>query len=438
MSRRGGRPTHPRGTRARRRHRGSALLLLAWVAACAPPEREQPADTMRTGPDADSTLTAIRAQRILDGRGGVLENRDIVIRDGVIVDITPPGQSAAGLVHNIGRLTVMPGLIDTHVHIGWHFDRSGRSQSAQVPETEAERGFYMAENAWTTLMGGVTTAQSLGAPEDLALRDALARGVIPGPRLLTSISPVTERTGGPDEIRAFVDSMAARGADVIKVFASASIRDGGAPTLSQEQLDAACGAATERGLRSVVHAHGPESAQRAARAGCTTVEHGALLDRAPLEVMAEHGTFFDPNIDLVFRNYLENKERFLGIGNYTEEGFRQMEEALPRALAVFREGLTVPGLRMVFGTDAVAGAHGRNWEELAYRVHQGGQAPMDAIVSATSLAAESLGMSDRIGAIAPGMVADLIVTRGDPSEDIDALGRVEWVMIGCRMIRAER
>ncbi|MEZ4416798.1 MAG: amidohydrolase family protein [Gemmatimonadota bacterium] len=419
-------------------HRALGALLVLTALGCAEPGPQPPPDTRRAGPDVDSALTVIRAQRILDGRGGVLENRDIVIRNGVIEAITAPGERPALRVHDVGRLTVLPGLIDTHVHIGWHFDRTGRTQSSAVEETSEERAYYAAENAWMTLMGGVTTAQSLGSPDDLALRDALGRGVLPGPRVLTSIAPVTERTGSPAEIRAFVDRMAERGADVIKIFASASIRDGGAPTLSQEQLDAACGRARERGLRSVVHAHGPESAQRSARAGCTTVEHGALLDRATLELLAEQGTFFDPNIDLVFRNYLENKERYLGVGNYTEEGFAQMERALPLALAVFKEGLTTPGLRMVFGTDAVAGSHGRNWQELAYRVHQGGQDPMAAVISATSLAAESLGLGDRIGSIAPGMAADLIVTDGDPSQDIDALGRVDWVMVGGRMFRVDR
>ncbi len=130
---------------------------------------------------------------------------------------------------------------------------------------------------------------------------------------------------------------ARQGADVIKIFASASIRDGGTPSLSAEQLEAACGEARAAGLRTVVHAYDPESVRRVLRAGCTTVEHGALLDRETLQLMADRGAYFDPNLDLVFRNYLENKPRFLGIGNYTEAGFAAMEEAIPSVLAVFRE-----------------------------------------------------------------------------------------------------
>ena len=216
----------------------------------------------------------------------------------------------------------------------------------------------------------------------------------------------------------------------MKIFASKSIRDAGVPTLSQEQLDAACGEATKLGLRSVVHAHGPVSARRAALAGCTVIEHGALLDKETLSLLAERGLYFDPNVGLVVQNYLENKERYLGVGNYTEEGFRHMESAKDTMLEAFKTGLEIPNLKMVFGTDATAGAHGQNVRELLVRAKDGGQDPRDVIIGATSLAAESLGMADRIGAIAPGMEADLIAVEGNPHDDIDALQRVRFVMRG--------
>jgi len=321
-------------------------------------------------------------------------------------------------------------MIDTHVHIGWHFDRTGRTPSREVEETPEEAVLYGAENAFRTLMGGVTTVQSVGAEVDAPLRDAIARGLMPGPRILTSLSAITDRTGSPSEIRDRVRALAGQGADVIKIFASASIRVGGTPTLSQEQLDAACGEATAQGLRTVVHAHGPESAARSARAGCTTIEHGALLHRRDLELLAEHQMFYDPHIHLIYRNYFENRDRFIGVGNYTDEGFEQMRQAIPAALDAFQEALTVPGLRIVFGTDAVAGSHGRNYLELVNRVEDGGQTPMAAVVSATSGAAESLGLADEIGTIAEGFSADIIGLAGDPSADIEALGRVVFVMKG--------
>ncbi len=404
-------------------------LLLVSACAAEPPE---PAGTTEQAGEPDAIV--LRTRLILDGRGDTLRDRDIVVENGQIAAVLPAGQGR-GTVYELGSLTLLPGLIDTHVHIGWHFDRTGRSHSSEVEETPEESVLYAAENAWVTLQAGITTLQSLGSPSDRELRDAIARGVLPGPRILTSMRSLGAWAGEPDALRQRVRELAEAGADAIKIFASASIRDGGPPTLSQEQLDALCGEASALGLRSVVHAHGPESARRTALAGCTTIEHGALLDRATLELMAEHEMFFDPNVDLVFRNYFENKERFLGVGNYTEEGFEQMRQAAPSALAVFREALTVPGLRIVFGTDAVAGAHGRNVEELVFRVREGGQSPMDAVISATSLAAESLGLQDQIGSIAPGMAADIVATAGNPAEQIEALHRVRFVMVGGRIVR---
>jgi imidazolonepropionase-like amidohydrolase len=416
------------------------IVGLIVVVACAGSE-SGPGGTPSAAPGGAAVAAdaiVLRAGGVLDGRGEHLGARDIVVRDGRIAEIAPAGQGSGTTIYELAGITLLPGLIDTHVHIGWHFDRTGRTSSRDVEETAEEAILYGAENAWTTLTSGVTTVQSLGSAADAELRAAIGRGVLPGPRILTSLGQISGgRNATPEQLRERVAQLAERGADVIKVFASESIRTGGAPTLSQEQLDALCGEARARGLRAVVHAHGPESAARTAQAGCTTVEHGALLDRPTLELLAERGLFFDPNIDLIFRNYFENQERFIGIGSYTEEGFEQMRLAVPAALQVFQEALSVPGLRVVFGTDAVAGAHGRNYQELVYRSQVGGQPPMETIVSATSLAAESLGMADEIGAIAPGLAADIIGTAGDPSGDVEALGRVRFVMKGGRVYRNE-
>jgi imidazolonepropionase-like amidohydrolase len=286
-----------------------------------------------------------------------------------------------------------------------------------------------------TLNAGITTVQSLGAPIDKPLRDAVARGVLPGPRILTAYEPISDEKLTPDQLRAAVQRLAVDGADVVKVFASLSIRNGGGPTMSQEQMNAICDEAKKHNLRVAVHAHGPESVRRAVLAGATSIEHGALIGQPELDLMAEHGTYFDPNIDLVFRNYFENKQHFLGIGGYTEEGFAQMKNAVPKALHVFQLGLATPKLKMVFGTDAVAGSHGRNFQELEYRVRTGGQKPMDAITSATSLAAASLGLGDKIGTIAKGYTADLIAVDGDPLTDIGALEHVSFGIKGGRIFK---
>lgn len=388
---------------------------------------------MHAEPARAQEPVTIRAGHVLDGRGGEVRDVIITIVDGRITSIRPGTGPAT---YDLGDLTLMPGGIDTHVHINWHFDADGKTHDATPrEESQAQAMLYAVENAAITLRSGITTVQSVGSRIDGDLRDFVARGSIAGPRILTSLGSISERTGPPDSMRAAVRRFKDQGADVIKVFASASIRDGGAATMTQAQLDAVCGEARAQGLRAVVHAHGPESARRSTLAGCTSIEHGALLDDATLDLMAEHHMFYDPNIGLVLQNYLDNRSKFEGVGNYNEEGFRYMEEAVPTALAVFRMALERPGLRIVFGTDAVAGAHGRNFEELIYRVQQGGQAPMAAIVSATSLAAESLGLGDRIGTVAPGFTADLIATDGDPSTDITALRRVRFVMKAGRVER---
>jgi imidazolonepropionase-like amidohydrolase len=222
---------------------------------------------------------------------------------------------------------------------------------------------------------------------------------------------------------------------VIKIFASRSIREGGGPTLTEAQLRTACGEAHAHKRRAVVHAHAGEAIRRAAAAGCDTIEHGALADQAALEAMARAGMYFDPNVHLVFQNYFDHEANFLGQGNYTKEGFLHMRKAVPAVLEVFQRALKTPGLKVVFGTDAVAGAHGRNFEELIFRVQQGGQEPMAALVSAASLAAASLGLEASIGTLAPGFEADLIAVDGDPLKDVTALRRVVFVMKGGRVYK---
>ncbi|MDP2318280.1 MAG: amidohydrolase family protein [Acidobacteriota bacterium] len=364
----------------------------------------------------------LRARTVIDGKGQTLRNTVVTVRDGKIVRV---GSAAGVVTHDLGTLTLMPGFIDTHVHIGWHFDAKGRYHSG--PEPPEQAALYGAENAFVTLMAGFTTVQSVGSLSDKPVRDAIARGVLPGPRILSSLGQVSNPKLTPDEIRADIRKKKAEGADLIKIFASASIRDGGVPTLSQEQLDAACGEARAQGLRSMVHAHSPESMMRAAKARCTVVEHGGLASPEALRALADAGVYFDPNIGLVTQNYLENKSRFLGVGNYTEEGFAAMAKALESKDAMFSAALKTPGLKMVMGTDAVAGAHGQNAREAIERV-KSGQRPMETVISMTSLAAESMGLEGITGSITTGLAADLVAVDGDPLTDITALQRVRFVM----------
>jgi imidazolonepropionase-like amidohydrolase len=380
---------------------------------------------------AQTEAVIIRAQSALDGRGRSVPDAAVVVQGGKIISVASGRAGAA--TYELRGLTLLPGLIDTHVHIDTHFGKDGRASSQG--ETPQQSMLYSVENAWVTLMAGFTTVQSIGAPSDVDLRAAIARGVVPGPRLLTSIRPVNENSGTPDEIRAFVRKVKADGADLIKLFASKSSREGGAQTMTDEQIQAGCGEAKAVGLRSWVHAHSPSSIRAATLAGCTCVTHGSQATDAELALMQQHGTYFEPNIGLVSQNYLENKAKYLGIGNFNDEGFAFTEKGIPMKREMFKRALTVNGLKLIMGTDAGAGAHGRSAEEIIYRVQVGSQPARDAIVDATSHNAMALDLAGRIGALAPGFDADLIAVDGDPLEDITALRRVVFVMRGGKVYK---
>src|SRR5438874_2226960 len=275
----------------------------------------------------------IAASTVLDGKGKVLRDARIVVEGEKIAAVeTKADAKAAPADYDLRGLTVLPGWIDAHAHITWNFGKDGKN--AGMAGTSLEDAYQSASNAWVTLMAGFTTIQSPGAANDIPLRDAIAKGKLAGPRILTAVEPLFgqgEKTGTPEEIRAFVWKQKQAGADVIKIFASQSIRQGGGMTLSQEQLNAACDEAKKQGLRTLVHAY----------------------------------------------------------------------------------------------KDAVRAA-----EEFIDRVRDGRVEPMAAMVSANSLGAEALGMADQIGAIAPGLQADIIALDGDPLKDITAVRRVVFVMKG--------
>ena len=366
----------------------------------------------------------IAASTVFDGKGAVLHDTRIVIEGSKIVAIDP---KAAPVDYDLRGLTVLPGWIDAHVHITWFFGKNGKLAGAGALPDEA--AYAAASNAWVTLMAGFTTVQDMGSPT--TMRDDIAKGMIPGPRILTAVEPLMGRgaaSGPPDSIRAFVRRQKAAGADLIKIFASGGMLRGAA-TLSQEQLDAACDEARRQGLRTLVHAY-RDAVRAATLAGCTEIEHGLGASDDDLRLMAERGTYFDPQAGLVLETYLREKARYLGTPYYDEDAFAAFARVLPMMHELLRRATRIAGLKIVFGTDAVAGAHGRNADELVDRVRDGGVEPMAALVSATGLGAEALGMADRIGAIAPGLEADIIAMDGDPLRDITAARRVVFVMKG--------
>ena len=374
-----------------------------------------------------SAPIVIRAATLIDGTGNVRTRVDVTVRDGRIVSVRP---SSGRADVDLGNRVLAPGLIDTHVHLGWYITAKGRLHQSNDGDDERTATLNAAGNAQRMLQAGFTTVQSVGGAEDAPVRDAIARGVISGPRVITSLGSLSERAGSPDSVRMVVRRFKERGADVIKIFASASIRDGGVQTMSQEQLDAACGEAKALGLRSIVHAHAASAAKAAVRAGCTQVDHGVLLDDEALQMMAQAGTYFEPQCELVSRNYLDHKEWFRGIGNYNDEGFAATERALGLRRGLVQKYRATRGLKVVYGTDAVAGAHGQNGRDMVCRVRLNGESALDVITSATSLSAESLGLGKEIGRVAPSYQADLVAFDGDPRTDPDAFMRVAFVMKG--------
>jgi imidazolonepropionase-like amidohydrolase len=368
----------------------------------------------------------ILADRALDGRGGVL--RDIAIgvdTSGRITSLKakPPADAAT---IDLRGYTVLPGWIDTHVHLESHFDKTGIIAGRN--ETPAEVALGIAQNAWLSLMGGFTTVQSVGAASNAPLRDMIRDRGFPGPRILTSLQPIQGDTSlSTDSLRALVRARKQQGADLIKIFASKSQRVGAGPTLTEAQLRALCGEASSLGIRTMVHAYRSQ-AGAAARAGCRQIEHVTYGSQEDIDAIIKAGAFIGPQVGLVVQNYLENKAKYLP-GGFTEEGMAIMERDLPLDFAICTMAVK-SGAKVVFSTDATAGAHGRNADEFIGRVQHCGQSPMAALVSANSLAADAIGMGDRLGSLEAGYDADIIAVDGDPVADITAVRRVVFVMRG--------
>jgi imidazolonepropionase-like amidohydrolase len=234
--------------------------LILSLLVTAPSLAQTPSAT--TPPPIARTIV-IHADRIVDGRGKVIPGGAVTVQGDKITKVS--ATSAGTATYDLKGLTLLPGLIDAHSHLSWYFNRQGRYHTGNDGDTPVESMLSMAGNAYATLMSGFSTIQSPGSPEDKDLREWIALGQVPGPRVLTSLGPISSPRLSPDSIRAIVRRRKAEGADVIKIFASASIRDNGAQTLSDEQLQAACGEAKAQGMRTMVHAHSAESIKVGAR-----------------------------------------------------------------------------------------------------------------------------------------------------------------------------
>lgn len=367
----------------------------------------------------------LRAGTLLDGTGRVLKNQQIVIENGKIVSVGPSHGRAD---FDLGNVTLMPGWIDTHTHLQWHMNADNKAVAGGVsPE---EMVLYDEADAWLSLQDGFTTVQSPGSRFDKPVRDMIHQGILPGPRILTSLIQIQGTMGQgadrhvltPQELRELVRKTKAEGADFIKLFATTGLGAGGGQSATDAQIQAVCTEAKAVGLRVIVHAIGDEGARAAVLAGCTSIEHGTFLKDETLKLMVQHGTYFDPNL-IVLHNYLDKRGSF----TFTEQQLDTIQKGIAPTADVLRRARAL-GVKIIFGTDAVAGTHGRNAEEFIYRVREAGERPMDVIVSATSISAESLGLGKEIGTIAAGYQADLVAVAGDPLTDITAVRHVVFVM----------
>ncbi len=398
--------------------------------------------------------TVIRASRLLDVRTGqVHTNQAIVIEGDKILSIGPAGDTIGAQVIELPNATVLPGLLDLHTHITQDpKDVGPASLTTSIPR-EALVG---ARNARITLEAGFTTIRNVGASgySDIALRDAINAGDLPGPRIFAS-GPALSITGGhcddnllPYEYHHSAEGVAdgveavqhktreiiKYGADLIKVCATGGVLSkGDQPRHSQYTLDelkAIVADAHRLGRKVAAHAHGSEGILWSTLAGVDSIEHGSYIDDAAIAEMKKRGTYLVPTV-YTGRWFLDNAHN-IGAPQY----------AIDKASAVFpvaRKNLQhafAAGVKVAFGTDAAVYPHGLNAHEFAEYV-QMGMTPLQAIQTATINAADLLGWQDRIGALEPGKLADLIAVDGDPLQDITALQHVRFVMKGGKVYKNE-
>lgn len=407
------------------------LLLIFGSQACA---RAQKAEQRETPP-----RLVLRAARMLDVGTGRLVTEAVVVVEGeriVAVGSGLPVPTAARVL-DLGDATLLPGLIDAHTHITYHFDETGHF-GLRGDANASVTLKYAAENARRTIEAGVTTIRNLGAggQVDLRLRDAINRGELPGPRIIASGEPLTSddlrgvegQAARLAQIRAFVRARVAEGANVLKIFEG--VDADGRPLFSREEIRAAVEEAKRGGLRVAVHAHEAAAIKAAVEGGCTSVEHGTFLDEEAARLLARHHTALVPTLYLP-THYLEHKSQF-AFGDYAWEFFERLRTQNLDNLRRARRA----GVWIVAGSDAVAGLHGQNMRELVWFV-RAGLSPAEAIRAATLDAARLLGLEDQLGEIKEGKLADIVAVAGDASRDIKTVKRVAFVMKGGRVLKDE-
>ena len=407
---------------------------------------------------AARTTLLVRAGRLLAVRTGAVLTSQAILIEGDRIKEVGSADAVAGhaprdvRVIDLHNATVLPGLIDCHTHMTADPGDYYKQLFRMSPIDEAVRAHIFAKR---TLDAGFTTVRNVGAAEfiDVALRNAINEGVVPGPRMLVSTMPLSATGGhgdvngmspylhfdgftgianGVDQIREKIRFEVKYGADLIKVLASAGVlseeESVGAPQYSQEELNALVEEAAMWGRKVAAHAHGAEAIKRAVRAGVASIEHGSLIDDEGIRLMKERGTYLVADIyndDYIIAEYTRlgyppkiiEKERLVG---------RQQRENFKKAVQA--------GVKIAFGTDAGVYPHGWNAKQFAHMVRWG-TTPLQAIQAATVNAADLLGWADRVGALEPGKYADVIAVQGDPLQDVTVLEHVGFVMKGGQVVK---
>ena len=396
-----------------------------------------PTSDSRDQEDIQQRMVVIRAARLFNPSTATLIDKPIVIVKGSkIVSVgtdqsLPPGAK----IIDLGDVTLLPGLIDAHTHITYHFDEKGLFGASKDPSPVVTLK-YAEENAKKTLEAGFTTIRNLGAGQrvDIQLRDEINDGKVEGPRMLVSGKPLTpdllsgaNKTGRLEIIKGFVGERIAEGADVIKIFEG--VNSIGSALLSPEEIRTAVDIAHRAGRKVAVHAHEAAAVIAAVKGGCDSIEHGTFMNDEAILLMAKNRVPLVPTIYLP-THYLSHRKRFF-FDDSTWMFFERLKAANQENLRRVKRA----GVKIISGSDAVAGVHGQNAEEPVWLV-KAGLSPIEALKAATVDAADLLGLAGQVGELKPGEFADIIAVRGDPTKDITVLERVAFVMKSGTVIKS--
>jgi imidazolonepropionase-like amidohydrolase len=374
--------------------------------------------------------TAIRFGRLWDG-SRMMDDAVVIVEGDRVVRVesgtraVPPGASTIDL----RRYTGLPGLIDVHTHMTYYWDRKPGTRPLGQRRRPAVTVYLAQDNARRTLETGVTTVRDLGAGNetDFAMRDLIAMGAMVGPRMVVSGQGLSARSGAapdPDAMRKTTEERIKNGSDWIKVYASRGSFDSvdTTQTITYEEMKAIVDAAHALGRKVAIHSYGPSGVRDAVRAGADSVEHGVDLDDDTLAEMVRRKTVWVPTIDHN-RYYIDAKDEY----GFAADAIGPLQSYIQRNLESARRAVKA-GVRLAMGSDAVFSMFGQNTRELGWFV-KAGMTPEQALASATTTAAELLGMEDRLGRVQPGFLADLVAVEGNPLAKIDALvDGVRWVM----------